>query len=712
MRHLFVLSIVILFALPVAVIGQSCPEVPEITAPKGVLEGFNQLFINDVVLPLIEADAGNLGPKTWIMIAGQAYGESASKMHDEQYDYYYEKNGKNWWNVQLELNADGTCPEGSIAVTHGEGGTADKIGHMAKNCSPVYPTAEAAAIGYLDYAEVHFKGLFNVLQKPNLSQTEFVTALDKSRWASRDDRTKYQQEVHNSISTLTSTLRKMCKSQLGELAAAQSCLQSMLCIPDVVVTEKNLHPTQIDKQAVRDQMEQNRKRHQVLQKACLGAEAVSSNSKVATGTPLPEPQPCPEEPKQPAPELPPAPSGPEQRSGGGAHGDPHYYTADGMAYSTQLAGEFWLLKRDSAVAIQARHEPWEGSQSIASISALAFKLGTHRIGLYGGADHRVMVDGQRIALNADFQQINFEGGALGIWGEAGRPKTATVVWSDGSYALADWVGDWLVLRVSHAAKSTTKNDYGLLGSADNDAGNDLSLRDPAAISKFASIPVFVDSWRVQESESLFDYSIAQPYAFFQRLDFPQVQSEIAPSMLVNASRQCTSAGIINSVLASQCAFDLAASNDAGLLEHYRLAMLHLTQFNSVLTFYEPQNLPASASFKTIISPDKVGAKPLDSAQYHRILLRPGEARTFVLDIKTAQKPTAYPENMDCVGDYAGEGAGWQWFNAAGEAVSEARPSCADLVTDSDVQPGIYYLVVFARQGSVSVGLSFRLNMIE
>lgn len=711
MRHLFVLSIVILFALPVAVIGQSCPEVPKITAPKGVLEGFNQLFINDVVLPLIEADAGNLGPKTWIMIAGQAYGESASKMHDEQYDYYYEKNGKNWWNVQLAFNDDGTCPEGSVSVKHGEGGTAGKIGHMAKNCSPVYPTAEAAAIGYLDYAEVHFKGLFNVLQKPNLSQTEFVTALDKSRWASRVDRTAYQQEVRNSISALTSTLRKMCKPQLEQLAAAQSCLQSMLCIPDVVVTEKNQHPQQIDKQAVRDQMEQNRKRHQILQKACLGAEAVASNSKVATGTPLPEPQPCPEEPKQPAPELPPAPDGPEQRSGGGAHGDPHYYTADGVAYSTQLAGEFWLLKRDSAVAIQARHEPWERSQSIASISALAFKLGTHRVGLYGDVDHRVMVDGKRIALNEDFQQINFEGGALGIWVEAGLPKTATVVWSDGSYALADWVGDWLVLRVSYAAKSSTQNDYGLLGSADNNAGNDLSLRDQA-LSKFDSIQVFVNSWRVQESESLFDYSIAQPYAFFQRLDFPQDQPEISPAVLDNASRQCTGIGIISPVLAGQCAFDLAASGDDRLLEHYRLAMLHITQFNTTLASYESQSRLASASIKTIIPPDKVGAKPLDSAQYQRILLRPGQALTFKLDIKTAQRLIAYPENMDCVGDYTGEGTGWQWFNATGEAVGKARPGCADLATDADVKPGVYYLVVFAAQGSANAGLSFKLHMVE
>jgi hypothetical protein len=711
MRSLFVLSIVIVFALPVAVIGQSCPEVPKITAPKGVLEGFNQLFINDVVLPLIEADAGNLGPKTWIVIAGQAYGESALKMRDTQFNYYYEKSGKNWWNVQLELNADGTCPEGSIVVTHGEGGTTGKIGHMAKNCSPLYPTAEAAATGYLNFAEENFKGLFKVLQKPNLSQNEFVTALDNSRWASRIDRAKYQQEVRNSISTLTSTLRKMCKPQLEQLAAAQSCLQSMLCIPDVVVTEKNLHPTQIDKQAVRDQMEQNRKRHQVLQKACLGAEAVASNSKVATGTPLPEPQPCPEEPKQPAPELPPAPSGPEQRSGGGAHGDPHYYTADGVAYSTQLAGEFWLLKRDSAVAIQARHEPWEGSQSIASISALAFKLGTHRIGLYGGADHRVMVDGQRTVSDTDFQQINFEGGALGIWVEAGLPKTATVVWSDGSYALADWVGDWLVLRVSHAANSTTKNDYGLLGSADNNAGNDLSLRDQA-LSKFDSIQVFVNSWRVQESESLFDYSIAQPYAFFQRLDFPQDQPEISPSVLDNASRQCTGIGIIAPVLAGQCAFDLAVSGDDRLLEHYRLAMLHITQFNTTLASYESQSLPAPASIKTIIPPDKVGAKPLDSAQYQRILLRPGQALTFKVDIKTAQRLIAYPENMDCIGDYAGEGTGWQWFNSAGEAVGKARPGCADLVTDGDVQPGVYYLVVFAAQGSANAGLSFKLHMVE
>lgn len=238
MRHLLVLSVTILFTLPVAVIGQSCPEVPRVTAPKGILEGFNQLFINDVVLPLIDADAGNLGPKTWIMIAGQAYGESASKMHDKQFNYYHEKNGKNWWNVQLALNADGTCPEGSVSVRHGEGGTADKIGHLAQNCSPVYPTAEAAATGYLNFAEGHFNGLFKAFQKPNLSQTEFITALDNSRWASRVDRAAYRQEVRNSISTLTSTLRKMCKSQLSELAAAQSCLQSMLCLPDVVVTEK------------------------------------------------------------------------------------------------------------------------------------------------------------------------------------------------------------------------------------------------------------------------------------------------------------------------------------------------------------------------------------------------------------------------------------------------------------------------------------------
>ena len=67
-----------------------------------------------------------------------------------------------------------------------------------------------------------------------------------------------------------------------------------------------------------------------------------------------------------------------------SNGDPHLLTVNQVPYDFQAAGEFTLLRSaDGSVDIQARQEPFgDGRRSVSINTAIAAKVGSHRVGIY------------------------------------------------------------------------------------------------------------------------------------------------------------------------------------------------------------------------------------------------------------------------------------------------------------------------------------------
>ncbi len=199
--------------------------------------------------------------------------------------------------------------------------------------------------------------------------------------------------------------------------------------------------------------------------------------------------------------------------GGGAWGDPHLTSLDGMAFDVQSLGEFQLLSASAVgLDLQGRFERWGNTQA-SIMTAVAFSLNGFAVEMddQGG----LWVDGRPYLLEND-DSLYFNGGA-------------TIVRIDGRYVVLSprvqnrgvvfsWGGHRL--RLLAAPGLTTS---GMLGDHDGNPGNDLQTRDgemPDAVSAGFLHGRFAESWRISQSDSLFTYETGESTATFTDRTFP------------------------------------------------------------------------------------------------------------------------------------------------------------------------------------------------
>jgi hypothetical protein len=152
---------------------------PSQTATTGTTAAFDADFTQEVTLPLINHDAGRLGPVLWAYIAGQACAESLKNMTDED-GSFKKKSGLNLWNTQKDYRAEECdkvkhpdnpprrtivgCLEGSIDKPHAASKDQASIQkpcwydenegalmQFALVCFPKYSTVEDAADKYEEF---------------------------------------------------------------------------------------------------------------------------------------------------------------------------------------------------------------------------------------------------------------------------------------------------------------------------------------------------------------------------------------------------------------------------------------------------------------------------------------------------------------------------------------------------------------------------------
>ena len=250
----------------------------------------------------------------------------------------------------------------------------------------------------------------------------------------------------------------------------------------------------------------------------------------------------------------------------GSIGDPHVMTLDGLKYDFQAVGEFILLedKNDPRFVIQVRQAPFFGLSTMSVNTAVAASVAGDRVAFYAGVDPAVRIDGEPRRVPGSITLPH--GGTL-----ASDAGTYTLTWPTGEELVV--VTTWKTLvNVNYrpAASGVRRTVRGLLGTHDSVAKNDLTTRSGKTL-RVPSRPedlyrVFGQSYRIKDSESLFDYSPGEATATYTDHSFPLLHGTPPhpPSAeIARAQDVCASAGVVDPHALEACAVDVAITGDIG-----------------------------------------------------------------------------------------------------------------------------------------------------
>lgn len=677
-------------------------------------------YARNVTLPLVEHNAGGLGPVLWAYIAGQARGESLGNMRDEQMDFTPKPN-LNLWNVQTDAtpscrsDTEVVCPDAMKSLppiprkpVAYNGCFTNSAGEPMKwtvVCFPKYPSVQKAADGYL----LPFKNYTKTLQqlgKGNPTPEEFFSALKGTRWADSADKPNYRTDT---LDAIRQVLRGLATVRNADKAALDDASKQI----DVWCAQPG-QGNAAERAALSAKQATLLKSLSTLASVCTAPTGVApptANSAIDTCRMQPDPPPA--EPPGPAGHGGASGQGPtdRDRSGGSDHrpsgyatgtGEPHYRLPGGQTLTTQRAGEFWLLDSPDRTRIQVRQIPWDQSRQVAAIGAIAAQVGIHRVGVY--ADGRVVVDRKALHWAGKFHQQALGAEAVvGVWGASERPSQVAVMWRNGRTLRVHLRSSWLDMETTWTRGTTVATDRGLIGQASSTVAGALIGRDGrrGSLANPEQADAFVASWRIQAKESLFDYRQGESPATFDLRGFPEKPAEPTPEALETAHAACAAAGVPADRL-NACAFDLAVSGSTEFL------VSHLPALRALTTPSKPKSA-ALGAYPALFTPDIANpVQTLPNGQRFDVRIGAREQRTYRIDASRGDPPVflnVISNNLSCVAEEVdGSKPAYQLFDARGRAVSKAKPTCADLFT-GDVKEGDYYLVIKGANGGEAAEIS-------
>ncbi|NEQ53739.1 MAG: hypothetical protein F6K11_27005 [Leptolyngbya sp. SIO3F4] len=286
---------------------------------------------------------------------------------------------------------------------------------------------------------------------------------------------------------------------------------------------------------------------------------------------------------------------PSDMAQGSSYGDPHIITLDGLHYAFQMLGEFLLIDSDDhKFEVQARQAQVPNRENLSLNTAVAMRVCEHRVGMYvqDSPDGRSLmwVDGVPI----DFVDDGFP---LPNGGEIQRhnDRNYTVIWPSGDQVALKIItvsGTQFINIMPLVSRAHRNQVVGLLGNFNGNPDDDLVGRNGTVLQAQSTysvatnaldrvlpavIPVselqtayfeqlyrqFGDSWRITQTESLFDYPLGLTTANFSDRSFPAQYVNIN-----NASEQDLEAAVATCEAAEVppeqmdgCVFDVLSTGD-------------------------------------------------------------------------------------------------------------------------------------------------------
>jgi hypothetical protein len=262
----------------------------------------------------------------------------------------------------------------------------------------------------------------------------------------------------------------------------------------------------------------------------------------------------------------------------GSNGDPHMRTVNNAYYEFQAAGEFTLLRSpDGALEIQARQEPYKGSDHVAINTALAARVNGHRVGVYFTGDSLVArVDGQVIDGSPP---VDLGDGAK----LARHTRGFEIDLPDGTQLWALSVGAWGINVQMRPSEALRAQGMGILGSVIPGGMAVPKLPDGTRLPRPADnhqryqmlYQTFAGAWRVTDASTLFDYEAGTSTASYTKAGFPNEATDTTPRDLSPTDRDAAApacAAITDPLLFEECLFDVSVTGDVGYADIYRMVL--------------------------------------------------------------------------------------------------------------------------------------------
>lgn len=255
-------------------------------------------------------------------------------------------------------------------------------------------------------------------------------------------------------------------------------------------------------------------------------------------------------------------------------GDPHLVTFDRAVYDFQGRGDFFLTESLSGepLTVQARMQPYNGSQYVTVMNAVATQVGTDRVGFYQGSNPLVRVNGTPVPLAVGELVPLPSGGRI-----YRQDELTYVVYYRGEdrMLVSDMWGSYM--NVNFSLPVTRRGQLrGLLGNFNGTATDDFALRDgtslgswPSFSQLYASTGSMASSWRVPAAESLFDVPWVARAAELEGEDFPLMpvsSSSFPPDERRAAEAICLDKGVRDAQVLDLCTLDVAATGDASFAD--------------------------------------------------------------------------------------------------------------------------------------------------
>ena len=268
-----------------------------------------------------------------------------------------------------------------------------------------------------------------------------------------------------------------------------------------------------------------------------------------------------------------------------SYGDPHLSSFDGATYSFQTVGEFILAKSTSQnLEIQTRQQAQSDDFSLNT--AVAMNVGGDRVCIYANEKPDNI---SNIALRLEGSPIQFAGSTYFL------PHGGTLRYSSNTYIITWPTGETAFVELKNSigmnflniavqVNPCSQNDFqGLLGNAngreqdDFDLDNGLSLPMYGAFSSFGNSQLeqasnaaekeylaflardFARSYRITQTNSLFDYGFGQNTFSFTDESFPRVHrtvGDLSNDRQILARKKCEDQGVRGSEIKG-CIFDQA-----------------------------------------------------------------------------------------------------------------------------------------------------------